>query len=222
MKNLDAVVLEAPGPHTASVIWLHGLGADGNDFVPIVPELELPKNHGIRFIFPHAPVRPVTLNGGMPMRAWYDILSLQRSGLQDEKGIRDSERLVRNFIETERGKGITPEKIVLAGFSQGGAMTLHVGLRYPQRLGGLLPLSTYLPLSESVAAEASDANKDVPILMCHGSYDGVLPLTLGEHSRRELEQLGYGIEWAEYPMEHAVCAEEIERIGAWLKERLLG
>ena len=220
MKNLEAVYLEAPGKHRASVIWLHGLGADGNDFVPIVPELGLPEDHGIRFIFPHAPVRPVTLNGGMAMRAWYDILSLKREGLQDEKGMRDSDRLVRHYVESERGRGIAANKIVLAGFSQGGAIALHTGLRYPQALAGLLALSTYLPLGEKLAAEACDANRSVAILMCHGSFDPVLPCALGEQSRRQLEQQGYPVEWREYPMQHQVCAEEIEEIGIWLQKVL--
>jgi len=215
-----AVYLHPVGAHRASVIWLHGLGADGHDFVPIVPELGLPPEHGIRFVFPHAPVRPVTLNGGMAMRAWYDILSLQRGGLQDEAGIRDAERIVRGFLQAELDAGIAADRIVLAGFSQGGAIALQTGLRYPQRLAGLLPLSTYLPLQEKLAAEASAANKDVPIFMCHGTYDPVLPYALGELSRQQLAALGYGVEWREYPMQHQVCMEQIEDLGAWLKQRL--
>lgn len=215
-----AVYLHPTGAHRASVIWLHGLGADGHDFVPIVPELGLPRDHGIRFIFPHAPVRPVTLNGGMAMRAWYDILSLQRGGLQDEAGIRDGERIARSFIQAELDAGIPANRVVLAGFSQGGAIALHCGLRYPQRLAGLLPLSTYLPLQEKLAAEASAANRDVPIFMCHGNDDPVLPYALGDLSRQQLEKLGYRVEWRQYPMQHQVCMEQIEDIGAWLKQRL--
>ena len=217
-ERKDAVLLHPDSPATSAVIWLHGLGADGFDFVPIVPELELPKNHGLRFVFPHAPVRPVTLNGGMPMRAWYDILSLTRGGLQDEAGVRDSARIVERFIQSELDAGIAASRIVLAGFSQGGAIALHAGLRYPQRLGGLLPLSTYLPLHEKLAAEASAANRDVPILMCHGTFDSRLPYALGDTSRKELEKLGYRVEWREYPMDHQVCLEEIEEIGAWLRK----
>lgn len=216
----QAVVLLPDGPHTACVIWLHGLGADGHDFVPIVPELGLPKGHGIRFIFPHAPVRPVTLNGGMAMRAWYDILSLSRGGLQDENGIRDSGRIVGDYIQMEIDAGIAPERIVLAGFSQGGAIALHAGLRHPQKLAGLLPLSTYLPLQEKLAAEASPANRATPIFMCHGTVDPMLPYELGDASRRVLEALGYRVEWRAYPMQHQVCAEQIEEIGLWLRKTL--
>lgn len=216
----DAVILHPPSTATAAVVWLHGLGADGHDFLPIVPELDLPKDHGIRFVFPHAPVRPVTLNGGMPMRAWYDILSLTRNGLQDEAGVRESEKLVHRFLQAEIDAGIPAQRIVLAGFSQGGAITLHTGLRYPQRLAGLLPLSTYLPLHDKLAAERSAANQDTPLLMCHGQYDPVLPMQLGEFSRRQLQTLGYAVDWREYPMQHAVCPEEIEDIGAWLRRLL--
>lgn len=219
-ERKDAVILHPTGSARAAVIWLHGLGADGYDFAPIVPELGLPPDHGIRFVFPHAPVRPVTLNGGMAMRAWYDILSLDRNGLQDEAGVRDSERIVQGFLQAEQDAGIPAERIVLAGFSQGGAITLHAGLRYPKKLAGLMPLSTYLPLHEKLAAEASAANRATPLFMCHGSYDAVLPLQLGEFSRRELEQQGYQVDWREYPMQHAVCAEQIEDIGIWLKKVL--
>lgn len=216
----DAVILPADGSHRASVIWLHGLGADGHDFVPIVPELGLPPGHGIRFIFPHAPVRRVTLNGGMPMRAWYDILSLSRDGLQDAAGLEDARRRVSTLIEAEVTAGFPADRIVLAGFSQGGAVALHAGLRHPQRLAGLLPLSTYLPLHETLAAEAHPANRATPILMCHGLYDPVLPHALGEHSAKRLRELGYDLEWQDYPMQHQVCAEQIEHVGAWLRRVL--
>jgi phospholipase/carboxylesterase len=219
-ESSDAVILAPDRAADAAVIWLHGLGADGFDFVPIVPELDLPAGHGIRFVFPHAPVRPVTLNGGMAMRAWYDILSLDRNGLQDEAGIRDSERIVQRYLQAEIDAGIPATRIVLAGFSQGGAITLHAGLRYPQKLAGLLALSTYLPLHDQAAAEASAANRATPILMCHGQYDPVLPLSLGEFSRRGLEQLGYAVDWREYPMQHQVCAEQIDDIAGWLRQRL--
>lgn len=215
-----SVTLNPSSAATATVIWLHGLGADGHDFVPIVSELNLPANHGIRFIFPHAPVRPVTINNGMPMRAWYDIFSLGRMDKQDEAGIRASESLVHGLIRQELSLGIPVNRIVIAGFSQGGAIALHTALRYPQRLAGLLPLSTYLPLSDKLAGEVSAANRDLPILMCHGEYDQVLPLALGESSLEILQSLGYTVDWREYPMQHQVCAEEIEAIGEWLQKVL--
>jgi phospholipase/carboxylesterase len=225
MKMIEpeqAVVLEPAARACAAVIWLHGLGADGHDFEPIVPELGLPAKHGVRFIFPHAPVRPITINNGYAMRAWYDIVSLGDLKKQDESGIRDSERIVHGYIEDERARGIEPGKIVLAGFSQGGAITLHSGLRYPERLAGLLALalSTYLPLGDKVEKEALAERKDTPILMCHGEYDQMLPMLMGEYTRDALRELGYQIDWHQYPMAHQVCAEEIELIGEWLKERL--
>lgn len=219
-ERSDAVVLQPPGKANAAVIWLHGLGADGHDFVPIVPELGLSADHGIRFVFPHAPVRKVTINNGMAMRAWYDILSLTRLDRQDLAGMQDSERIVHRYLQAEIDAGIPASRIVIAGFSQGGAITLHTGLRYPQRLAGLLPLSTYLPLHDRLPAEASAANKDVPILMCHGTWDGVLPHALGVATRDLLTELGYAVDWREYPMQHQVCPEEIDAIGAWLRKVL--
>jgi len=203
------------------VIWLHGLGADGHDFAPIVPQLGLPKDAGIRFVFPHAPVRPITINNGMAMRAWYDIPSLSNMKKQDEAGIRDSERIVHDYLDTQIKSGIAPDKIVLAGFSQGGAIALHTGTRYPKSLAGLMALSTYLPLVEKFAAEAKSERHDTPILMCHGSHDPMLPMALGQNSREILEQHGFSVSWHEYPMAHQVCEEEIELIGRWLTERLL-
>ena len=185
----SAVTLEPPAAPDAAVIWLHGLGADGHDFVPIVPELGLGDSHGIRFIFPHAPVRKVTINNGMPMRAWYDIFSLSRMDRQDDAGIRASEAIVHDFIRQQTDAGIAVNRIVIAGFSQGGAIALHTALRYPQRLAGLLPLSTYLPLHDQLAKEASAANRDLPVLMCHGDFDGVLPMVLGESSAEILRAL---------------------------------
>ena len=219
-RNEDAVILPAPGKHTATVVWLHGLGADGHDFVPIVPELGLGQEHGIKFVFPHATVRPVTINNGYPMRAWYDILSLTRMEKQDVAGTQASAARIAGLLDAERAAGIASERLILAGFSQGCAMTLYTGLRYPHRLGGLLALSGYLPLHESLAAEASAANKDVPIFMCHGLYYPVLPLVLGKSSAEILGAAGYRVDWHEYPMQHQVCPEEIDDIGAFLRARL--
>jgi phospholipase/carboxylesterase len=206
----------------ASVIWLHGLGADGHDFVPIIPELRLAPPAGMRFIFPHAPVRPVTLNGGMPMRAWYDIRELSAAGRQDEAGTRESAARISALIEREIARGVESSHVFLAGFSQGGAIALHTALRHPQRLGGILALSTYLPLHASVAREASAANRDIPLLMCHGLHDPVLPLALGEMSRDALASLGYAVEWKTYPMQHQVCGPQIADLSAWLTARLRG
>ena len=217
-ESPDAVVVEPNAKPTAAVIWLHGLGADGHDFVPIVPELGLPADLAVKFVFPHAPVRPVSINNGMAMRAWYDITPNMRQ--QDVAGIRASEQTVLGYLQAEIDAGIPADRIVLAGFSQGGAITLHTGLRFPQALGGLLALSTYVPLPEQFAAEARPERKDTPILMCHGQHDGMLPLQLGQWSRDVLAERGYDVTWKEYPMQHQVCEEEIEDIAAWLRERL--
>ncbi|MFV8834962.1 alpha/beta hydrolase [Aquisalimonas sp.] len=218
---LECVETGARDNATASVIWLHGLGADGHDFEPIVPELRLPAGLPVRFVFPHAPVRPVTLNGGMSMRAWYDIIALGGNAQQDADGIRDSEQKVHALIRRENERGIPSERIVLAGFSQGGAIALHTGVRYPERLAGIMGLSTYLPLSETVEAERSDANAGTPVLMAHGTEDPVLPVQMGANSRAQLDGMGYSVEWHDYPMQHQVCLEEIQAISAWL-QRVLG
>ena len=214
------VVLAPPGKPLASVIWLHGLGADGHDFVPIVPELGLPTESAVRFVFPHAPMRPVTINNGMRMRAWYDIVSLSAAGPPDEAGIRASAALVERWIAREVELGVAPARIVIAGFSQGGAIALHAGLRHAERLAGILALSTYLPLHDRLAAEAAPANRDVPILMCHGREDPVLPMSLGTMSRDWLRALGYAVKWKDYRMQHQVCMEEIADISGWLQARL--
>jgi phospholipase/carboxylesterase len=219
-ESADAVVLAPATPASACVIWLHGLGADGHDFVPIVPELKLPPSPGVRFVFPHAPVRPVTLNMGMPMRAWYDIKTLTAEGRADEAGLRESVTRVTSLIAAERALGIAPERIVIAGFSQGAAVALHAALRHPEPLAGVLALSCYLPLQATLAAELSEANRPTPILMCHGVHDPVLPLALGLMARDWLRAAGYQVDWKEYPMQHQVCLPEIQDIGAWL--RLLG
>jgi phospholipase/carboxylesterase len=214
------VVFAPAGKPLASVIWLHGLGADGHDFVPIVPELRLPSESAVRFVFPHAPMRPVTINNGMRMRAWYDIVSLSAIGPPDEAGIRGSAASVERWIAREVEFGVAPGRIVIAGFSQGGAIALHAALRHAPRLMGILALSTYLPLHDRLAAEASPANRDVPILMCHGRDDPVLPMSLGVMSRDWLRALGYPVTWKDYRMQHQVSAEEIADISAWLQARL--
>jgi phospholipase/carboxylesterase len=203
-----------------AVIWLHGLGADGHDFEPIVPELGLSELLKLRFVFPHAPVRPVTINSGMQMRAWYDILTLERDGPVDEAGIRESAVLLVALIEREHERGIPYDRIVLAGFSQGGAIASHTALRFPHRLAGLMALSTYLPLSSKLDVEVFNnpaaQSRDLPIFMAHGSFDPVLPMALGEHSNAVVTEAGYQVEWHDYPMAHAVCAEEIADIRNWL------
>ena len=202
------------------VIWLHGLGADGHDFEPIVPELQLPGSLSLRFVFPHAPVRPVTINGGMAMRAWYDIVSLTAGRDHDQRGITDSMAQATALIRRERERGIAADRIVLAGFSQGGAIALHAALRYPEKLAGLMALSTYLPLGSSLDAEVVDnaaaVNDGIPVFMAHGTFDPVLPMQMGVDSRDLLRDRGFEIEWHEYPMAHAVCAEEIAHIRQWL------
>ncbi len=211
---LDSIELVTGPAPSLAVIWLHGLGADGRDFEPIVPELRLQRP--VRFIFPHAPVRPVTINGGMAMRAWYDILGFSRTAAEDSAGIRASAVAVTALIDREVERGIPTERIVLAGFSQGGAVALHTALREPRALGGVMALSTYLPLAGLVAAERSSVNAGLPIFMAHGTADNVLPLSLGESSRRTLEALGYAVDWHQYPMAHSVSVEEIGAIAAWL------
>ena len=212
--RLDAVEVSTGEAPEFSVIWLHGLGADGHDFEPIVPALTLPVP--MRFIFPHAPVRPVTINQGMTMRAWYDILALDRFRVEDEAGIRASEADVTALIEAELARGVVARHIFLAGFSQGGAIALHTGLRYAQTLGGIMVLSAYLPLRSSLEAERAAANADTSIFMAHGSNDAVIPEALAVDSTRALEAHGYPVEWHSYPMEHMVCAEEIGDISRWI------
>lgn len=218
-ESEDLVVLEPQRPATAAVIWLHGLGADGFDFVPVAEELRLPETLPVRFIFPHARPRPVTINNGYVMRAWYDIVMLGGSGPEDDGGIRESASVVARLIQEQQTTGIAAQRVIVAGFSQGGAIALHTGLRYPERLAGILALSTYLPLRASVADEAAAANHDVPILMCHGVYDPVVPAAMGVASRDALTQLGYRIDWRTYPMEHSVNAREIADMSAWMQER---
>ena len=214
---LESLELETGARPTAAVIWLHGLGADGHDFESIVPELDLPDTPAVRFVFPHAPMQPVTINGGAVMRAWYDVYSLEGVRREDEAGVRRSQATVEALIAREIDRGIPAARIVLAGFSQGGAIALHTGLRHSQPLAGILALSTYLPLASSLADEASPANRAVRIFMAHGRFDALIPIERAMLSRDALRKAGYDMEWHEYPMEHAVCYEEIADIGAWLR-----
>jgi phospholipase/carboxylesterase len=217
---LDAIQLETGRDPARSVIWLHGLGADGRDFVPIVGELDLPAAP-IRFVFPHAPVQAVTINNGMSMRAWYDIVADDLARREDERGVRASQGLVEALVARERERGVAAGRIVLAGFSQGGAISLQTGLRHPERLAGIMALSTYVPIAATLEAERNAANADVPIFMAHGTQDPIIPLANARRSRELLERLGYPVEWHEYAMPHSVSPQEIDDIGAWLR-RVLG
>jgi phospholipase/carboxylesterase len=212
---MEAVEISTGPSPESSVIWLHGLGADGHDFEPIVPELQLAKP--VRFVFPHAPVRPVTINQGMRMRAWYDIFQFG-GGPEDEAGVRASQKLLEELIAAEKKRGM--KNIVLAGFSQGGAIVLQTALRYPERLAGVLALSTYLPLNASLAAERSKAGQDLPIFMAHGQYDDIIPLARAEQSRQVMERLDYKVEWHVYPMPHSVCPQEIADLSEFLRRNL--
>lgn len=216
--TLESVVIETGADPVASIIWLHGLGADGHDFEPIVPELNFGNESPLRFVFPHAPVRPVTINAGSPMRAWFDILGLDRQSRQDEEGIRHSQRLIERLIDDEHGCGLPYDRIFLAGFSQGGALALHTGLRYPKRLAGFIGLSCYLPLHMNLANERSDSNLETRLFMAHGAFDPVVPPGLGDAACKYLTGLGYQIEWHTYPMAHQVCAEEIGDLKEWLEK----
>ena len=213
--SIETIEVETGAEPGAAVIWLHGLGADGHDFEPIVPELRLPAAKPVRFIFPHAPQRPVTINMGMRMRAWYDILQMG-GGPEDEAGIREAQELLKGLIQAEFKKGIPAGRIVLAGFSQGGAIVLQTALRHPQRLAAVMALSTYLPLSGKLENERATANSDLPVFMAHGQYDNMIGIDRALQSRDALLALGYPVEWHEYPMPHSVCPEEIADIAAFL------
>ncbi|VAW98782.1 hypothetical protein MNBD_GAMMA23-1628 [hydrothermal vent metagenome] len=216
LKTLEINVADA----CYSVIWLHGLGADGHDFEPIVAELDFKNKDKTRFIFPHAPTMPVTVNNGMVMPAWYDIVAPRIDAEQDEKGMRHSAMQIIQLIEAEIERGIASENIVLAGFSQGGAIALHAGLRFNKTLAGIMALSTYLPLDTFVSTEAAAANKDMAIFYAHGTQDPVIPISLAETSKEFLIQLGYKIDWHSYPMEHSVMPQEIDDISHWLNQIL--
>lgn len=204
----------------ACIIWLHGLGADGSDFASVVDALDLPADHGIRFIFPHAPYRPVTINGGMTMRAWYDIFSIDRDMKEDEEGIRETQVLLEGLLTEQIGKGIPANRIMLIGFSQGGCIAIHTGLRYQEALAGIMGLSTYLPLRNLVAGEMHSCQKPTPVMMMHGVQDQVVDYQFGRQSYEVLKGLGLQIEWQEYPMEHTVCNSQLQDISHFIASRL--
>lgn len=220
MDTAETVEVGGGEKPDGTVIWLHGLGADGHDFEPIVAELDLDKQADLRFVFPHAPVRPVTINGGIPMRAWYDVMSLDRSGPQDEAGIRDSTETLKRLIEREHDRGVDYDRVVLAGFSQGGAIAMHTAMRFPEKLAGLMALSTWMPLEATIDGEVMQSPesqpRDLPVLMAHGSFDPMLPIAVGQHARDIMQKAGFNVQWHEFPMAHAVCAEEIAEIRRWL------
>lgn len=215
---LPHIILETGKNPQYSLIWLHGLGANGEDFVPIVDEIQLPQ--AVRYLFPHAPKRAVTLNGGLVMPAWYDIRSSDIGAQQDALGIQDSQQKIAQLIAREIAQGIAPAHVFLVGFSQGGAMALHCGLRFPQQLGGIIALSSYLPLADHLHEASGQPAKLTPILMAHGHHDSVVPYALGQASANLLQQWGYNLEWHDYPMSHTVCGEEVQDIKRWLQQHM--
>jgi len=221
LKSLETVTVETGPSPTWAVIWMHGLGADGHDFEPLVPEL---LEHGLpalRFVFPHAPVRPVTINNGYPMRAWYDISGIDRRSVEDAAGIRESAEAIGALIHREHARGIGSGNIVIAGFSQGGAMALHLATRHPDTFAGIIALSCYLPLAQELARGRNAANLRTPIFMAHGTQDPVVPCSLGAESRQLLAGAGYSVEWHEYPMPHSVSEPEVADLRSWLKRTCL-
>lgn len=217
---LESVILAPQTEHKASIIWLHGLGDSGNGFAPIAPELKLDPSLGVKFIFPHAPVRPVTINNGMDMRAWYDIKSLDMESRADVTGVKESSALVKNLIEHEISLGIPANKIMLIGFSQGGVICLELGTRYEHQLAGIVALSTYMSQAKNLVIEKSSANLSTPILCCHGQQDEVVPLALGKMAFSTLKENGYAVEWKEYIMQHNVCLPEIKDIAKFISQQL--
>ncbi len=218
---LDFIEINPSGDPAAVIIWLHGLGADGHDFEAIVPELRLPASLPVRYVFPHAPERAVTINGGVVMRAWFDVYDFDLSADSvDQDQFLESADMLRALIENELQSGMASNRIVLAGFSQGGAIVLHTGLQYPKQLAGILAMSMHLPVIPALAPSLSPANKRVPVLMAHGQTDPVIPVSSAIETRQALTALGYTVDWHEYPMAHTVCADEIEDIRTWLLEIL--
>ena len=220
MNSLPPVIIEPESPANATVIWLHGLGADANDFVPVVEQMVLPESLAVRFILPNAPVRPITLNGGMTMPGWYDLEGIGPQFQEDESGLRASQSTIESLIEKEQQKGIDSERIVLIGFSQGGAVVLQAGLRHTKKLAGLIAMSTYLPLRETVENELEVVQTETPIMFMHGSYDPVVPISFAQGSYQILQQADLNLQWQEYPMEHTVCLEQIRHINSFLLEVL--
>ena len=220
MKLLETVTVETGPNPTFSIIWMHGLGADGHDFESLVPELIEDGMPTMRFVFPHAPVRPVTINNGYQMRAWYDIIGIDRRSAEDFAGIAASAAAIGDLINAENQRGVATERIAIAGFSQGGAMALHVGTRYPEKLAGVIALSSYLPRTGEFATARSAANQATPVFMAHGNQDPVVPYPLGDESRRMLESAGYRVEWHAYAMAHALCEPEVADLRAWLRARV--
>jgi phospholipase/carboxylesterase len=220
LKALETVTVETGPAPTFTIIWMHGLGADGHDFEPLVPELVDPSLPPLRFVFPHAPVRPVTINNGYAMRAWYDIIGIDRRSAEDFRGIEASSAGITALVRRENERGIAASRIALAGFSQGGAMALHTGTRHPDGLAGIVALSCYLPLEARLPAERSAANLSTPIFMAHGTQDPVVPYPLGDDSRRLLVSAGYDVEWHSYPMPHSLCEAEVRDLRAWLVQRV--
>jgi len=220
MSELDSIVIETQPQPDAAIIWLHGLGADGSDFVPIIDQLQLPSHYAIRFIFPHAPVRPITINQGYHMPGWYDISSLSIVDQEDEAGIRESSTILKQLCEEQEADGIESERIILAGFSQGGAIALHCGCRYPRPLAGIIALSTYLALPETLADEVSDCATEIPVFMAHGRQDDVVAYEYGIQSMEQLDASNIEVQWHEYDMAHSVCLEEIQHIRQWLMQQL--
>lgn len=219
-QSLPYVEVNPSNKAKATVIWLHGLGDSGNGFAPIVPELKLPAELAIRFVFPHAPTRPVTINNGMSMRAWYDITSLDFNNRADSQGVKESSVLVADLIEKEIAQGIPANKIVLAGFSQGGVIALNLGTRYEKSLAGIMSMSSYMSEPETLSSEAHKANKNTPIFVAHGTHDEVVPIFMGNAAFKVLESNGYPVMWQEYPMQHNVCAQQLSDISNWLQEKL--
>ena len=220
MSELDSIIIETQPHPDAAIIWLHGLGADGNDFVPIIEQLQLPSHLAVRFIFPHAPVRPITINQGYQMPGWYDISSLSIVEGEDEAGIRESSAILKELCQEQEASGIDSSRIIIAGFSQGGAIALHCGCRYPRQLGGIMALSTYLALPDTLEEEISDHITEIPIFMAHGRQDDVVDYEYGKQCLEQLEGYDIEVQWNEYDMGHAVCLEEIQHIRQWLTEQL--
>ncbi|MBT8133980.1 MAG: alpha/beta hydrolase [Gammaproteobacteria bacterium] len=220
MSQLDSIIIETNETPDTAIIWLHGLGADGNDFVPIIDQLQLPSHYAIRFIFPNAPLRAITINQGYQMPGWYDISSLSIIDQEDEAGIKESSEILKQLCESQEADGIESSRIIVAGFSQGGAIALHCGCRYPRQLAGIMALSTYMPLPEQLAEEISDASSETPLFMAHGRQDDVVAYAYGKQSRELLDSHNIEVLWHEYDMGHAVCIEEIQHIRQWLIDTL--